>query len=148
MPFWKRNNAGVGIDPKFLYLGSQVTAGTTYDNVLVTSSAVDRLGFDSAQVTVLAKTTLTTAKALNCTVSILDSADNDTYSSAVTLYSGAVASGLTTGDLTAYEINVNLAGYERYVKFELTPDLTNSGTDTGQIALVVNLCGADSIPVA
>lgn len=146
---WNQSNGGAAIKNVALTFVSEFTAGSvTYDAVKTTTPVVDRAGYNSAQFVIGAKTTIATSKALNCIVNILDSANNSDWSAAEQLVSASIVSGLTTANIDTYPIDIDLAGYERYIKFEITPDLTATGTDTAWVTTSLNLCGAEALPVA
>lgn len=113
------------------------TAGAGTDNVKLTTGEIDRvdattLGLArSAIVQVTYKPNLAAGETLSLTIGILDcAASSGSYSAATALLAKtAVKTGASTaGDV--YELRVDLTPFERFIKFEVTPDLGASGTDT------------------
>lgn len=142
----------IGSYIKGAYHGSvaSFTAGTTYDNVLVTTTTgIDRLGFDSAALLVSYSAALVTDKALTIAVNITscDTVDGSYDTGVAVQAATAAVTGVADAAVTGvYKVNVDLSAYKRYVKFGIQPNLTNTGTDTAAITTVVVLGGADKVP--
>ncbi len=45
------------------------------------------------------------------------------------------------------EIDVDLSGFNRYVRVKFTPDMSATGTDTAELAAVAILAGQAELPV-
>ena len=126
-----------------------VTAAGTGDNTKVTGTTVDRKGTtggtlaDSCVLAIGWVAALTNAKSLAFAVEIQDSADDSTWNTAVVLQASTVAklAGSSTNFSGTVELDVNLAPYARYVRFNITPDLSASGTDTATYSAVCVLGG-------
>lgn len=125
------------------------TAAGSGDNTKMTLVEVDRVDANggiamSAILVVPYTTTLAQAETLSLTLGITDCATSSgSYSTATSLLAKtAISTGGTGGSTNTdvYEVRVDLRGYNRYLKFEVTPDLSASGTDTAKIMPLVILC--------
>jgi hypothetical protein len=143
----------------------KLTAGGSGDAVKVTGNTIDRMpsggtkngdtsvpapGFLSCCLTVAGQATLADTQQLLIAAEIQDSADGTNWNTAVALQAStpvAKSSGGTTEKTWVNKIDVNLKPYARYVRFNVTPDLDASGTDTALWAAVATLGGADQLPV-
>lgn len=143
------NNGGAYIKPVFATNKNAIIAGSGTDASEVTSSSIDRLFYDSAQIVTGFNTTLAAGKKATLTVKIQDSADNSTFNTAVTLFTGDVATSVAGGTVKDVSVlNLDLAKYQRYVKILTTLDLSNTATDTAEYVTTMNLTGARIVPVA
>lgn len=135
--------------------GSRFVAAGTGDNTKVTGATIDRAiaggsMFLSAVVAVLGRAVLTEAKVLTVALEYQESADGSNWDTAVALYSATtIATGGTGGstELGVKETDLDLSSRKRYVRFNATPNLDASGTDTGEMLVAVTLGGADVAPV-
>lgn len=130
--------------------GSGVAAGTG-DNTAITGAAINRLGYSSVQFAIVAKAVLAATKTLSIAAAYQESADGSSWDTAVTLQAATVA--LTGGDGGTTEMGVvkfdlSLANKKQYIRFNFTPDLSATGTDTFQVGAVAVLGGADKLPAA
>jgi len=128
-----------------------LTAAATEDGVKITGESIDRLGYDSAALVVTAKASLANTKTLSFAAEYQDSADNSTWNTAVALYASTVlltGSGSGTNEEGTKETALDLRGLARYIRFNVTPDLSATGTDTAVWAAVCILGGADRLPAA
>lgn len=126
------------------------TANGSGDNTKMTLAEVDRLdsatgGLAKSAIIVVPYTTaLASAETLSLTIGITDCAtSNGSYSSAVAVLAKTVVSTGGSGGTTntdVYEARVDLAPYARFIKFEVTPDMSASGTDTAKVMPLVVLC--------
>lgn len=123
-------------------------AGATEDNVKVTGETIDRMGYDSAVFVLTGSTVLTAAKTCSVAVEYQDSADGSTWNTAVALQASTVlATGAGTKDLLL-ELALNLRPLLRYVRFNVTLDLSNTSTDTAEWTAAAILGGKESLPVS
>lgn len=131
---------------------SAVAAGAG-DNVAVLAAT----GFDTRDVHSLVLVThclhtLTAAKTLSLGIRVQESDDNTTFDAATVLLAPTVvATGVSTNGETVHELKVDIRGLiirKRYLKFEVTPDLSNTATDTAVIRTVALTAGARVKPVA
>lgn len=126
------------------------TAGGAGNNTQVTGSSIDRAAYGmprSAQFAVAYETALTSAKTFGITAAKVEhSADNSAWTTFATLTApGTLATGAGTVD-GIVTFNVDLNSAYRYIRFDWTPSLSNTATDTvSQIAHVV-LGGTTHLP--
>ncbi|MGK7663370.1 hypothetical protein [Marinovum algicola] len=139
---------------KVMRVGANIaaTAGGSGDATEVTGTIFDRLSIGSPTSGVLAVSytaTLAEDETLSLTYSVESGAESD-LSDATVLKTGTVvlATGDTGGSTEAgiAEIDLNLLAAGRYVRADLTPDLSASGTDTAALAAVVVCGGMDRLP--
>lgn len=132
-------------DPKI------TVAAATEDNVKVTGESIDRQGYDSCVFALTGSAVLTEAKLANIAVEYQDSADNSTWNTAVALQASTLAAtggtGGTTEDLLV-ELALNLRPRQRYIRFNVTLDLTATGTDTAMWTAACILGGKEATPIA
>ncbi len=142
-------NIGAGLACKVAGAGT-ATAGGTGDNTKVTGQAIDRLGFESGVLAIAYKAALAEGKTLSFAVEYEESADGSNWDTAVSLQSATVCSTGGTGGSTNHgvvEIDLNLRPRKRYVRYNVTPDLNATGTDTVTWAGVLVAGGASVKPV-
>lgn len=132
-------------------IGYEATAAGTGDNTKVTSAYIDRLSsnggmFNSLQIVCPYLATLTAAQTLSLTVSLLHGTTTSPATSVAVLAKTVVETGADTATSGIYECTpVDLRPYGRYLKIELTPDLSHSGTDTasGHAVALLGNCGVE-----
>ena len=127
-----------------------LTAAATEDGVEVTGSAIDRQGYDSCVLAITALAKLAATKLLSLGVKYQDSADNSTWNAAVVMQASTTlltGGGGGTTEEGEVELGLNLRGLERYVRFNITPDLDATGTDTAIWSAVCVLGGKEATPV-
>lgn len=127
-----------------------LVAGSGTDNTKVTNTdGIDRLGYNSAKLVISANATLAATETLDFDVELSQSEDDSTYTTPVasytaeTLLTGAAGGSTESGIL---ELDIDLSGYDRYLKVGITGDLTASGTDTADWQAVLVLGGAQEVP--
>lgn len=138
----------VGAFLKALVCGafSAVAAGTG-DATAVVGATIDRLGYDSAKFIIGYKTSLTAAKTLAFAAEYQESSDGSSWDTAVALQASTVdKTGAVTDGVGEVEFNVDLSGKKRYIRFNFTPDLSHTSTDTAVGAAVCVLGGAQTVP--
>jgi hypothetical protein len=130
-----------------------IVAAAATDNVARTGTAVDLNTYGLPKSAVLSFKglfTLGATETATLTMATQDSADNSTWNTAVTQYAAAVVGTGPTGggnvECTA-EANIDLSGFERYVRAVVTVDLSASSTDTGFYVAEFILGGQASLPV-
>lgn len=127
--------------------GSMATAAGTGDNTAVTGATIDRLGYESAKVTVGYLTTLTADKTLSLAIAYQESSDGSNWDTAVDLQTATVAkTGAVTAAVGEVSHSLDLRAKKRYIRFNYTPDLSHSGTDTAVTFAVAVLGGAEKMP--
>lgn len=143
-----RNNIGAEIKGVACGL-AQLTAAGTGDNTEVDGVDINRTGFDSCQVIVAWKTTLTAAKTLSIAVELQESDDGTTWDTAEALQAATVvATGAVTDEVGETLFNVSFAGRKKFIRFNFTPDLSHSGTDTAVVSCAAILGGAAVLPTS
>jgi len=146
------NNIGAYITGAYHGTVASFTAGTTYDDVLVTTTTgIDRLGFDSCALLVAYSAALVTAKALTIAVNITscDTVGGSYDTGEVVQAAATAVTGVADATVTGvYKVSVDLSKYKRFVKFGVQPNLTATGTDTATITTIVALGGADKVATA
>jgi len=126
-------------------------AAATEDNVKVTGESIDRQGYDSCAFVLTGSAVLTEAKTASIAVEYQDSADNSTWNTAVALQASTVEATGDTGGSTEdllIELALSLRGLERYVRFNVTLDLSHTSTDTAEWTAACILGGKEATPVA
>jgi hypothetical protein len=151
-----KTNIGGYILPKYgvKHLGAgtngAIVAGGTYDAVEATTQSIDRNGFDSCEVALFYQGAIATGESLLHGLKIQDSANNSDWNTEGVIYAATTIVTLTTG-ATIYGVyikDINLTGYERYVKFLSTGNLTAGSVDTIFLHTHVILGGAQALPTA
>lgn len=143
-------NSNIGAAIKSVACGAaRVTAGGAGDNTAVTGATIDRLGYDSCEVSVLYKTTLASSETLQLAIEYQESADGSSWDTAVALQAATTAqTGVQTNKVGIVTHEVDLRAKKRYIRFNYTPNLSASGTDTADTAAVCVLGGAKTLPAA
>lgn len=140
------------VDVAPLGIFASATAAGAGDNTAVLAAA----GFDTRDVHSLVLVThclhtLTAAKTLSLAIRVQESDDNSAFDAATVLLAATVvATGVSTNGETVHELKVDLRGLlnrKRYLKFEVTPDLSNTATDTCTIRTMAVTAGARVKPV-
>lgn len=131
-------------DPKI------TVAAATEDNVKVTGETIDRQGYDSCVFALTGSSVLTEAKTASIAVEYQDSADGSTWNTAVAMQASTVAATGDTGGSTEdllVELGLNLRPRQRYVRFNVTLDLSHTSTDTAMWTASAILGGKEATPV-
>jgi hypothetical protein len=128
-------NSGAFTEAAYVNNIASFTAGTTYDNAKQTSASIDRADYNypqSCKLVLNYNAAITSAKALQLAVGILDSEDDTNWNAEVALQAAKAIHSLTTGASVTgtFELDIDLSAYERYIKFTTTANLTATGTDT------------------
>ena len=92
-------------------------------------------------------TTLTADKTLSLAIAYQSSSDGSNWDTAVSLQDATVAkTGAATGAVGQVSHSLDLRTLKRYIRFNYTPDLSHSGTDTAVTFCVADLGGAETMP--
>ena len=132
---------------------SVITAAAGLDNVKVTGQTIDRYSgtynsvAQSAVVCTQFLAALTAAKTVSLAHEYQDSADGSTWNTAVVLEAATVYETGAGNKRGEAEFDVNLAGLARYIRVNVTLDLSHTSTDTASFATVVALGGFDNNPI-
>jgi len=129
-----KNNIGAYLDNDIAGGKHLIVAGSGTDNVKVDGQTIDRLKFDSLVLSVAYIASLAATKTLSIAIEEQQSADNSNWDVATVVLASTVvltgASGGSVGSVGVTNTNINLASKKRYVRYNITADLNNSGTDT------------------
>lgn len=127
-----------------------LVAGAASDNAEKETPVIDRLGYQSAVVAIPWNAiAVTDAKKLTLTVKRYQSANGTDFDAAETIKAATDVFTAADPKLAAeglIEIDQDLSGCKRYVKYSVTADLNASGTDTAAYGVMVTLGGAELIP--
>jgi hypothetical protein len=124
---------------------TNLTAGGTGDNTAVTGATINRshtiaLGNGDNGVTFLSngklivtyKATLTASQTLSLAIAYQTSADGSSWNTAVTLLASTAVLDATGSGVKEYDLA--LVDKPQYIRFNFTPDLSHSGTDTAVVS--------------
>lgn len=131
--------------------GGRLVAAGTGDNTEITGQTIDCKGYGSCKIGVAYHCVVADTKTLSIGTKYQTSSDGSSWDTAVVLEAPAVKA---TGANPTLEFNgvvsfdLALSPLKRYLRVNVTPDLNASGTDTAEVATVVILGGADSLPAA
>lgn len=131
-----------------------LTAGATEDGVKVTGQTIDRKGYDSCVFALGYIATLANTKTISFAVEYQTSANGSSWDTAVALQASTVdatGDGVSTSFHGELEIPLKLGSVstmKRYIRFNVTPDLSNTSTDTAIWSSVCILGGANVLPAA
>jgi hypothetical protein len=148
MNFSDMKNIGDLIKHVYVGIGS-ATAGGTGDATAVEGATINRDGYLSGVLAIPFTATLAATKTLKFTVEVQESADGTTWDTEVKLKDAVVVATGKTGGSTetgVLEVNENLSGRKLYVRYNVTADLSATGTDTCSFAATFALGGARKIP--
>lgn len=145
----------IGKSIKAYYCGAgRLVAAGTGDATAVTGATINRkpaggIGFDSGKLVLPWHAVLTDTKTMALAIEYQESADGSSWDTAVPLLASTVVvtssgGGAATG---LYAINLDLSARKQYVRFNYTPDLNASGTDTAEVACVLVAGGSDVVPM-
>lgn len=112
---------------------TSVTAGGSGDDTKILGEVIDRLGFQSGLLDISFNAKIADTKTLSVEVEITESDDNVTYTTPVVIKAEAIvytATASVTNKRLELALPVGLAQCKRYIKFNVTPDLSNTATDT------------------
>lgn len=127
--------------------GVSIVAAGTGDNTALTGATIDRLGYGSAEFVIAYKTTLASTQTLSFAAEYQLSSDGSSWDTAVSLQAATVArTGAVTAGQGIVKFDVNMEGFKRYIRFNFTPDLSASSTDTAVVYGTAILGGADLLP--
>jgi len=128
-----------------------LTAGATEDGIKVTGQTIDRLKFRSVALAVDVLATLGASETIAFAVEYQDSSDGSTWNTAVAMQASTVLltdSGSGSNLHGTLELSLDLTARQRYIRFNITPDMSASGTDTAVWTANATLGGAQDSAVA
>lgn len=110
---------------------SLITAAGTGDAVKVTGETIDLVNHgDSGLLVVTGMASITATKALTMAAELQESSDGSSWDTAEVVYAATTVASATGENHFAKASAITLKGRKRYIRFNLTPDLTAAGTDT------------------
>lgn len=127
------------------------TAGAGTDNSEQTGASIDRTGYLSGTAAIAWTATLASGATLSLTVKEQESADGSTWDTATTVHAAAVVATGESGGSTETgitRVKVNLSGKKKYVRYNVTSDLSAANTDTSVYGALMILGGADEHPAS
>lgn len=127
-----------------------LTAGGAGDNTAITGQTIDRQGFGSAAVGIHFRATLAAAATLSLLVQRQQSADGTAWDAAETVKANAVVATGPGGGGTVHgvlEADEDFEMTKRYVRYNVTPDLSAATVDTATVLTAVALGGSEKLPV-
>jgi hypothetical protein len=128
-----------------------LTAGATEDGVKINGDSIIRRDFMSCVVGIVGQAKLAQDKTISFAVEYQDSTDGSTWNTAVAMQTSTVAAtGGTGGSTEGFKVDLplNLYGLEKYIRFNVTPAMSATGTDTAVWAASCTLGGANQLPAA
>lgn len=133
--------------------GSRGVAAGTGDNTEFNTGYVSRKGFSSCVVVIAGRATLAEGETLAVAGNLQDDVAGDggavnDFGSA--LAATVVATGPAGGGTVGFckKVAFDLSGADEYIRYQCTPNLSASGTDTFDIGVGIILGGADETPAA
>ena len=149
---YTKNNIGKMIDTDIAGGKHLIVAGSGTDNAKATGETIDRLKFDSIVLSVAYIATLAATKTLSITIEEQQSADGSIWDTATATLATTVvltgASGGSTGVLGVTNTNINLASKKRYIRYNITADLSNTSSDTASWLATVTKGGSYTEPTS
>lgn len=144
------NTSNFGALHKVVACGAaRVTAAGAGDNSAITGVTIDRLGYGSLTFAIAYKTTLGSSETLTFAAEYQESSDGSNWDTATSLQAATVAeTGVKTAEVGEVEFDLDLSLKKRYIRFNFTPNLSASGTDTADVSAVAVLGGAAVRPAA
>jgi hypothetical protein len=113
---------------------TSLTAGGAGDNVEVQGDTIDTTGCLSIAIVIPFTATLDTAETLSLRTEVEESDDGSSFDAAVEIQAATVvATGLGTVD-GAHQIADNVLQRKKFVRYNVTPDLSRGSIDTAEIA--------------
>lgn len=112
---------------------NDATAGGTGDATKVTGDKIIKTGYNSCLLTILGSATIGDTESIAYAVEIQDSADGSSWNTAVVLKTETTVFTSDGGDTaTSFTVplGVDISQYNKYIRFNITPNLSASGTDT------------------
>ena len=139
---------------------TDLVAAGSGDNTEIVGASINRLDAlgggmaDSLIFEVVGFATLTAAKLLNVIGTLEHSDDNSTFAAAAADFQPSGVAAGSIGSVSATGANDVLFKYKvpkanglkQYVRLKMTPDLTNSATDTARVGAIAILGGYQLIP--
>ena len=150
------NNKDIGSLIKVMRAAANtdVTAGGSGDNTLVTGAIIDRVAMRNPLSAVLGipyTATLAEGETLSVGYSLESGNESDLSDATVlkTDASAVIATGPTGGGTVTgtFEVDLNISAAGQYVRAKFTPDLSAADTDTAALSGVLVFGGTDRVPL-
>lgn len=145
-----KQDGGAFISTEYCSAKSIIAGETATDNVAITGVEIDRTGYDWAKFVVAWTTTVAENKSLKIAAGYQESDTTTTgYETEVALQATTIVKTGGTGGGTytgTTEFDIPLTNKKQFMKFNFTPDLTATSTDTAHLAGVVLLGGCTDNP--
>jgi len=128
-----------------------ILAGGTGDGVKITGVSIDCIGVKSIALVTSYLAALTDTKTLALAHELQESADNSSWDSAEVIEASTVKGTGTTGGTNergVCEFAINMHARKRYIRFNVTPELSASATDTATFHTIAVKGGHDVLPAA
>jgi hypothetical protein len=129
---------------------SLITAAGTGDATKVTGQTIDRYQSGGFAKSIVVQTSylaaLTAAKDLELAHELQESDDGSSWDTAEVIEATTVKATGAGNKRGVDEHAVDCTNRKRYIRFNVTPDLTASGTDTATFHTVATLGGFDQLP--
>lgn len=146
---------GATVGPRFVSIIPSITAGGSGDNTKVIGATLDRFDggqqhFNSAALSIAYEAALAQGATLSFAVEIQESEDGSTWDTVEEVQASTVAATGPTGGGIVYGCVRLRESYEvrsRYIRYNVTPNLSASGTDTAKVAVIAVMGGANTLPV-
>ena len=151
---YRSTDAGALIAARYAVAGVDLTAGASAsDGVEINGAWIDRQGFLSLKIVIVFRAVLGQDETLKIAANAQDAtasngtgaADFGTAYASTTVATGGAGGSTETG---VVEMDLDLTAADRYVRVQLTPNLSRANTDTAEISAVYLLAGADVEPVS
>ena len=145
-------NIDAYIDADFACAKHLIVAASGTDNSKKTGEKIDTKGYGSGVLSLSYIATLTAAKTLSFAIEEAQSDNNSDWDAAVALQASTVvitgASGGSVDATGTSKIAINFAGKKRYLRYNITADLSHTSVDTAAFTAVVIKGGAVVKPAA
>lgn len=143
-------NMSALVKPVIAELAGVLLAGGAGDAAEIDGDDVNRTGFNSALLLVTCKGVITASKTLTVAVQLQHADDSagaaGTYADLGATY--AVTSEVIDDSTTEgmIEVSLDLSEVKEWIRVQITPTFSNTATDTGEVAAVWVLGGAEVLP--
>lgn len=143
------NDINAYLDSAVAFAKHGVVAGGGADGVKVTGETIDRQKYQSLSLMIGAVATLAQGETLSITVEEQQSDDGSTWDTATAVVTLTDFLTGDTGGSTESGVSqqgIDLQGKKRYVRYNVTPDLSNTATDTCAVVGIAVLGGKRELP--
>lgn len=129
-----------------------LTAGGSGNNTEVNSGWINVEGYLSAKLVIQAESNIAANKALQMSANLEDATDSSgdgaaDFGGSVTTKQMDGGTGSESNSLSVLEMDFDLAGARGFVRAQITPNLTATGTDTSSVSATLLLFGGGEDPI-